>query len=246
MAEALGTELNFLTYKLSIKPRFTRNLIHSERFYKHFVEIKRQGTEINDEVVYQELSEILFPMLHELSSYLYRGEFKQTYIENHGEKAYETWINDYRIYRSVIRKLSEVLYGNADYWIHDYEDMYGEPYIAPIIGNPLEIPEENKDIEYLLQICEELPINSLKTLMTEESVVKAFKSSPKVTDIRDVYDIFKSVFYRWVRLGYKNDPDKQKVYFRLRKLAMDFCDIIYGDKEYWHKDYAECIGQIKI
>lgn len=238
MAEALGTELNFLTYRLSIKGKYIEALLSSERFYRHFLEIKKNGIQIDDKLVYQELEKMIFPIMYEESCYQYDEDYKQKYVELHGEAAYKTMRTDYYAFRRALSKLSKVLYNDSDYWQSDYEEECGRPYIAPVIKSRVKIPEENEDLSYILDVCSELKVGSLEKLLTEKLTVNAFRKAGKVTDIRHAYKIFNNVFYECMNLGYNNssDREKKKTFFRLRSVAEDFSNTFYGDKNHWRKD----------
>lgn len=245
--EICGNELNFLMYKLPFGGGFVKDcLLSSAVFYNHFVEIKRRGIHIDGTLVYQELEKMLFPIIREESKYRCREDFKDAYVEENGLEAYQTLHKDYLGFRRALRKLSEDLYGDKRQWELDYENEYGEAYTDFILRTRVEIPPENEDLAYILETCSQLKPTSLGKLLTEELTVKAFRKAGKITDIYYAYEVFKPVFFRCVRLGYKNKEEKRGTYYKLRSIAEDFCNVLYSDKTHWHEDYAAWAAENEV
>lgn len=245
-SEICGDELNFLFYALTLNDNFIRDcLLSSKAFYNHFLNIKQEGIHIDDALVYQELEKMVFPIIYEESGYQYREDFRAKYIEDYGEEAYRTMQKDCAGFRRTLKRLSQVLYGDPKQWEYDYEDEYGEPYIAPVAKSKVEMSDENEDLGYLMEVCSELKASSLEKLLTEELTVEAFREAGRITDMRHAYEVFAPVFFRMEQLGYKDKPDKRTAYYRLRSVAEDFGNVLFAKKQHWRKDYKAWASKTK-
>lgn len=230
--------LNFLYYALSVKNMTMKRLLQSKAFVKRFVLLKSKRITIDDMLAYKELTAMIFPTMNEMGYFDSLPSYKAFYIENYGQDAYTSMWRDYKLFKTAIKELSEVLFEDRDHWLSDFRELYGKEFVQPVSQNQtIDIPSESSDLIYLADVCSGISPKVIEIICSDKDIVKALRKHGKVASIDELLEVVKIIFYKSARLGLKYNVDTRKIYFNRRRVVMDLCKEIYGDEQWWHDDY---------
>lgn len=235
-----NTKFGFLYKKISLPRKLTNDLLNIKEFTKMLQEAVNNSTTIDNMWFYNQIKNLVFPMMEQHSNDL---DFKKKYIIQHGESEYKTWWHTLRTYQISLTNLSKQFFDNKYQWLVDYEIQYSNQYVNPEQKKReiIVVPDENKDMEYILNVCDGLHKRTLRMMVSDDQIIKAFREYGEVSDIQEAFGVFKTVFYNAIKNGDKNSDDIKikNRYYKLRDIAENFSDFLYSNKSFWHHDYNE-------
>lgn len=238
-------ELKFLYNVIPAKKYTISIVLQVESFANKMIELKSKGVTIDNDILYTELKNIVFPIFYEISSFESLGDFKRDYIGRLGDDAYRLFWSNYKAIKKALGELCENAFGDKFYWQFDFENQYGFRFIQPESKVSASKLDENSDLAYLSTVSG-VSEKIHNAICSDEAIVKAFRKNETVSSIEEIYNVIKVIFYKSARLGFKNNPKTKKLYFQRRRLIESLCEVIYGDKKYWHNDYAQWIKENSI
>lgn len=105
------------------------------------------------------------------------------------------------------------------------------------------VPADNEDMAYLLDICADLSYETKIHLVSDSRIVKWLRKHDKANNLQEVYEIVKVLFFKVLRYGGKNSDiiKENRMYWRLRRMIMDFSLVLFNNKKGWRRDYQEYV-----
>lgn len=240
-----GLELGFLFHVIPAKRNTIARVLEVDAFASRMNELKSQRVTIDNTVLYNELTALLFPICYEIGSFESIAELKKEYTERYGADNYAVFWRDYKALKDVLKELCQNVFGDKTYWQADYENKYGDRFVQPAVRSVGDAVKENGDLACFLS-DNNIPERVRNLICSDEEMLKALRDNTTVSSITDVFNAVKRVFYKSVRLGEKDNPKTKRIYFRRRDSIEVLCEQIYGAKEYWHTDYEQWIKENSI